>query len=299
MAAPTIEIYLGMYISNVNANDVIYCLCKSKNVLAYLYNTTEIAVARSDVHTITYNAVTYKRKVVGEYSAVVTEFTSGASPANPGTTGRIIRVSSNYVFKSCPGNNTSLDAVSQEVSRNLYALAHGLPHAYCYGIYQNGSQYFIIEEKLDVERFERHICKFKPLSITSYPGGDDPISQYNRHIYEMFINYICQFQKIVELLKANNMGGDFKLDNMGYRNGTDVICLTDVFHPKVSNPYQPISWNEWEPIAVAEGKYLSIYTNPMSRLAYKLSNTNCTAGGKQRKTRRKTNRKASRRKIRR
>jgi hypothetical protein len=190
--------------------------------------------------------------------SVIDDFkTAKALERNIGTSERIIYIGEKYVYKSSPDRDAKKESVLKEVNRNIYIQLYGLPHAKCYGIICNvENQCFIIEEKLDMDKLSIEVCELL-------------------NAFQRLKRFESLFTQYVDAMKHANIGGDFKLDNWGYRGDTPV--LTDLGLPDKENPWMPLTWENWEKVAKSEGdiKQFTIFWN---RLQYKCSNP--STGGK-------------------
>jgi len=84
-----------------------------------------------------------------------------------------------------------------------------------------------------------------------------------------------KFNVFLKLLQTNDIGADFKLDNMALVNDTFVI--TDGIHPSKEDPFIPMTYKHWVQVAQLEAKTtdISSYTSFDGRLQYWASQHNC------------------------
>jgi hypothetical protein len=210
--------------------------------------------------------IVYKKKDYLRYWGPANPFQEAMSSKRRfygGTTGRILYKSRHYVYKTAGKGKTDHASACEEVSCTLQMLAKGIPHAECYGIYENDGVYYSIEERLDTERFRNQMRMVKEC-LRALPLV--PKILYCKE-YDWFLRYVSQFQTIVSILKAQDVGGDFKLENMGYRRGTSELVLMDVSIPCRRKKYESLSWKEWSTMVQKE-EPLDVFLNPLSRLAF-------------------------------
>jgi hypothetical protein len=263
--------------------------------LPYTEHSVTSVTIQGDIYTRVYPNVDIEK-----------EFAEGISPTvKKGSTRRTIRIGPTIVFKSSASNNTALNAILPEISRNLIGLSKGLTHAINYGIYNDHGKFYIMEERLDTTTFDAFICKARGTiqslcSTTTIDklrwGNVREIGGSMKYIYE----YLAFFAELLENLRTSDIGGDFKLDNVAFKHGTTEYCCTDVVLPSHENPYIPKSWDEWywdiwnrkdewktgndEKKAKYADQVMSIFTDPLLRLMYVKSCTT-TIGGRTRKRR--------------
>ncbi len=244
-----------------------------------------------------------------------------------GSTRRKIRIGDKIIFKSAEYGNKSLEIILQEISRNLIAISAGIPHALNYGIFKKDDNYYIIEEKVDIDDFEKHVCNIRKDIVAacniqkantaklhtninkaiSFKLTDD-IHKIEECIQESkqaddINEYIAKYNAIQNIFKVKGIGGDTKLSNFGFKQGTQEFIVFDTILPS-SNPYLPLDWDSWYNNERKKNsrknswksndeydKFMLLFTNPIIRLLYK----GCTkypgiTGGK-RYTKKKINRK--------
>jgi hypothetical protein len=249
--------YLGIYKAGTQA---IYVCFKDKGILTGYQNGKEIAINPTESG-ISYNHLLYERwRGVGNPDQA---FRTAKRLEHRGTTGRIVLASKQYIFKTTDRKHDDMDRICEESSRTLGILAKGVPHAEWYGIVENRGVFYMVEERLDTERFSRDVAAIKEcmrqLPTTSqilHPPG-----------YSLLVRYILDFQHLIQLLQEADVGGDFKLDNMGYREETRQLVLTDLSIPYRRQRYRSLSWNEW--VLTIPKTDLDAYLNPVSRLVFK------------------------------
>ena len=106
-----------------------------------------------------------------------------------------------------------------------------------YGIHKNNDDYYIIEEKADIDRFEEYVCGLRKTIVsecaitknntnelhnlrykTSYKIADN-IDKIRVCISESVnVNeYMTKYTTIQNLLQTKDIGGDTKLSNFGFK----------------------------------------------------------------------------------
>ena len=240
--------------------------------------------------TITVNGV--------KYTKIMPKIEFSKSPEIiAGSTQRKIRISEDIIFKSAEKGNKSLGKILPEISRNLIAISKGIPHVLNYGIHKNENDYYIIEEKADIDRFEKYVCDLRKTIVSecaisknntkelhnlrhksSYKIAEniDKIREcINTTSESVAINeYMTKYTTIQNLLKTKEMGGDTKLSNFGFKMGTDDFIVFDVILPS-RNPFVPLDWDTWYNYDRGKksypnyDKFMLLYTDPIVRLLYK------------------------------
>ncbi len=164
-----------------------------------------------------------------------------------GSTKRKIRIGDKIIFKSAEYGNKSLEIILQEISRNLIAISAGIPHALNYGIFKKDDNYYIIEEKVDIDGFEEHVCNIrkdivaacniqknntadlhkainKAVSFTLTNTIDEIhkcINGLEKRKKEKINEYIAKYNTIQNIFKVKGIGGDTKLSNFGFKIDTE------------------------------------------------------------------------------
>lgn len=283
---------IGIYQNDLGER--IFLVAKSLSELA-LYKDEYIVDSYDISNTIiTVNNTKYKKLMP---KSIFTEFSR-----NPeiiaGSTRRKLRIGTNIIFKSAEKGNKSLEKILPEISRNLITISKDIPHVLDYGIHKNDNDYYIIEEKADVNRFEEYVCGLRKTIIsecsiskkntnelhnnvrykTSYKISDniDTIRKcINKLTESATINdYMTKYTTIQNLLENKEIGGDTKLSNFGFKIGSNDFILFDVIIPS-KDPYIPLDWDTWyntdrhKKFNVNYEKFMLLYTDPIMRLLYK------------------------------
>jgi hypothetical protein len=266
--------------------------------LEALLNDTPIDYAPSaDGLSITIDGDIFNKVVTDDAQFVAAK----KKKATIGTSGRTVYVGTTCVFKNSFLASFSLESVVQEASRNLRCISKGIPHAYCYGIYEENEggagggapKYYFMEELLDIPRsHELYVACFDflynmPLRHTVFKGAllqdaqQGERANFVEAISRPYSLFISEFTTLVKLLQEKNIGGDFKLDNVAFVRGENKLVFTDLAFPSDGNSSLPKSWVDWLAIAKTEEPDTEVFTNSLRRLQYWLSTTGtATLGGK-------------------
>ena len=225
-----------------------------------------------DARAVTDNSVNYNETIYNRLEYNSSEM-DNAQENKKGKSDRLVFIGNSYVFKSANNKDTSLSSIMAEVSRNLIAISKGVNHALCFGILYNKNidknikeGYYMVEEALNMSIPEKLLCNIK-----------HAIANNMTELATDFFQYVVFFHRFVYHLQQADIGGDFKLDNLGFRihkHAPDMFPAqgfigTDIILPSKRNAYLPMSWNEWAEVARRESGCLEIYINPLSRLYYK------------------------------
>jgi hypothetical protein len=162
-----------------------------------------------------------------------------------------------YVFKTSTKGLSDLKAIVPECSRNLHVFSHNAPIAYPLGVVKHKDHYYYVEEKLDVQQTNELYCKASAYRFKK-------IKKYKSFYFE----YESKYKILIEKMKKLNIGGDFKLDNIGFRNKTKSLLFFDVinFPMDKSNPYGYNKWSNYENRLKIESHNISKFNNPYTRL---------------------------------
>ena len=159
-----------------------------------------------------------------------------------------------------------------------------------------------MEEKLDIKNF--HVLLTNAFLIytktdysifSGYPFPIDIIQDVRVDTLiklEPLIIFLKNFNNIIHTMIELNIGGDFKLDNIGFRMGTNDWVLSDFIIHSSSNKFTPITWDKWKTEASKEGP-ITMFTNGLLRLKYWWDNAR-KSGGRLSRTRKKRNIKSHR-----
>jgi hypothetical protein len=281
---------IGLY-RDLETRDIAALVATAKDVYAALIRGQPQPFEKHG-DTLLINGRTYTRRF-GRLTGkdIHAEFAEAAKNKSAiGTSGRTVFIGKLCVFKNAFDGSFALDAVIQEASRNLTCISMGINHALCYGIIEvpltkkggaggGGNHYFFMEELLDIDRTEwlylacwdflynmTARCSVFPRALTD----PDPAIFLERST-RAYMKFMSEVSGLIESLQKKNIGGDFKLDNIGFGHGENVLLFSDLLFPSAADPYKPKSWAEWKTAAVAEagGEAGMIqYLNPFLRLGY-------------------------------
>lgn len=276
---------IGIY-QDLETMDIAVLVATAKDIYAALIKGNPQPFEK-DKDTLLINGRTYTR-TFGRLKRkdLDAEFAEAAKNKSAiGTSGRTVYIGKSCVFKNAFDGSFAVDAVIQEASRNLTCISMGIQHALCYGIFEKtagaggGNHYFFIEELLDIDRTEwlylacwdflyNMSARFSvfPRALTE-PEPAIFVERSSR----AYMKFMSEVSGLIESLQKKNIGGDFKLDNIGFGHGQNVLLFSDLLFPSAADPYKPKSWAEWKTAAVAEAggeAGMVIYLNPFLRLGY-------------------------------
>jgi hypothetical protein len=283
---------IGIYENNSGGR--IFLVAKSLTELElykdeHTIDTYDISNTVITINSIKYNKIMPKN--------IFSEF-SRSPEITAGSTRRKIRIGTNLIFKSAEKGNRTLEKILPEISRNLIAILKGIPHVLNYGIHKNNDDYYIIEEKADIDRFESYVCNLRKTIISECAISKINTNELHNNIryktsYKLSYNintiiecintltesvnindYMTKYTTIQNLLKTKDIGGDTKLSNFGFKMGTDDFIVFDVILPN-TNPFIPLDWDTWynndrdKKHYTNYNKFMLLYTDPILRLLYK------------------------------
>lgn len=203
------------------------------------------------------------------------------NPIRLGKTRPYVFMGSKYIFKAASDATAAslpLTGCLREVSASLWAISKGIPLAYTYGIFQDKKKnaFFVVEEKLDFDKASDFFCRCQ----TAYIKILNQITIDHIEISNIR-KYLNIFDIFIGKLKTLNIGGDFKIENLAFREGNyDEIVATDLIIPSHETPYKPISYTDWETIAIKEEGNINIFIDPFSRINPKYYRCPISHGGK-------------------
>lgn len=182
----------------------------------------------------------------------------------PGSTQRAsVLLGKSLVFKFSSGGSSLVGAM-QETSRTLIAISAGIPHATVFGIHEIKGKFYEVEEKLDVVSSSKFFNTVKTTYQKIRSGV--PTNEMEQKNLCLFIQVFNEFSN---KLRGSNIGGDFKLNNLSFRDGnTSDLFATDLVAGMSGNPYMPMTYKEWRagPAAAEGGE--DQFLDPFIRLYY-------------------------------
>lgn len=230
----------------------------------YLYNGAPINAKASSDDVVVFNGNEYVRLRSFAGVSYDDELAGAKNVAKQAgsTTRASVLIGKNLVFKTA--SNDGIVGCLQEVSRSLRVISAGFPHSAVFGMYQRGSRFYIVEEKLDIATSNVFFNELKQIAGKIF---NERAITPNEQI--RLANYLLMFAELTKKLKDFNIGGDFKLNNLSFRRGNQKeLFATDLLMGMPGNQFIPMTYAYWvENAANPEGGEAA-FLDPFFRLHY-------------------------------
>jgi hypothetical protein len=260
---------LGIYlrrgaVPQIPGGDFLVYLWNPTDTGTYLYKGAPVSARASSDDVVVFDGNEYVR-LPSFYPLSYEEELLGAKNVakQAGSTTRAsVLIGKNLVFKTA-----SMDGIVgclQEVSRSLRVISAGFPHAAVFGMYERGSRFYIVEEKLDIATSNVFFNELKQTAEKIFNGRTITRDEQIR-----LGNYLLMFAELTRKLLKFDIGGDFKLNNLSFRRGNQTeLFATDLLMGMPGNQFIPMTYAHWvEKAAKPEGGE-ALFIDPFFRLNY-------------------------------